>query len=195
MVLSTHYRTENNFSDEKVSLAVSSLARIYSSLALKEDILETEGVADSPLDPIFKKALVEAEAKIDSAFSDDFSTPEVFAEIFGMVRLLNSSYKKGQKVKPKHLAQAKAFSEFMQKYGFVMSLFNEPAKEFLNTLDQMLIRQKNIDVTKVDELIASRIKAREEKDWAKSDEIRDELLAMGVEIHDTPEGTHWEVAK
>ena len=59
----------------------------------------------------------------------------------------------------------------------------------------MLIRQKNIDVTKVDELIASRIKAREEKDWAKSDEIRDELLAMGVEIHDTPEGTHWEVAK
>lgn len=195
MVLSTHYRTENNFSDEKVSLAVSSLARIYSSLALKEDILKTEGVADSPLDPVFKKAIAEAEAKIDSAFSDDFSTPEVFAEIFGLIRLFNSSYKKGQKVKPKHLAQAKAFDQFMKKYGFVLSLFNEPAKEFLNTLDQMLIRQKNIDVAKVDDLIALRIQARDEKNWAKSDEIRDELLAMGVEIHDTPEGTHWEVSK
>lgn len=195
MILGTHYRTENNFSTDKMHATVSSLARIYSSLALADQIIATEGVVDQALDPEFKKAIDEADEKAKAALCDDFNTPEMMAEIFGIVRMFNASYAKGQKVKPKHLARAKAFKEWMAFYSDVTALFTEPAQDFLDVLDEMLIRQKGINKEEVSGLIEQRKMARDQKDWAKSDEIRDQLLEMGIAIHDTPEGTHWEVAK
>ena len=59
----------------------------------------------------------------------------------------------------------------------------------------MLIRQKGIDKNQVEALLVERKEARDAKDWAKSDEIRDQLLEMGVAIQDSPSGTSWEVAK
>lgn len=195
MILSTHYRTENNFSDEKVHLAVASLARLYSSLAMADEVMAAENVVEQALDPEFKKALEEADTKISKALCDDFNTPELMAEIFGIVRMFNASYTKGQKVKPKHLARAKAFREWMAGYGQITALFNEPAASFLQILDEMLIRQKGIDKNQVEALLVERKEARDAKDWAKSDEIRDQLLEMGVAIQDSPSGTSWEVAK
>jgi cysteinyl-tRNA synthetase len=49
----------------------------------------------------------------------------------------------------------------------------------------------DLDVSKVDALIEARLTARDEKEWARADEIRDELLEMGVAIKDGPEGTTW----
>ncbi|MFK8137138.1 MAG: cysteine--tRNA ligase [Bdellovibrionales bacterium] len=195
MVLSTHYRTENNFSDEKIQLAVSSLARIYSCLVLVSEILSTDSVQDQALDPEFKSALEAADEKVAAALCDDFNTPEFMAEVFYLVRLMNSSYTKGQKVKPKIRARAKAFAEWMKKYSNITAIFGLEPVSFLKLLDDMLIRQKNIDVAQVEKLIEDRKTARQNKDWAKSDEVRDMLLEIGVEIQDTPSGTTWSVSK
>jgi cysteinyl-tRNA synthetase len=195
MILSTHYRTENNFSEDKIQSSVTALARVYASLAMADDILKQDSVADQVLDPEFKKQLEAAEENIAKALCDDFNTPEVMAEIFGVVRAFNSSYAKGQKVKPKHKARAIAFKSFIGKYADVLALFKEPAHEFLKVLDDMLIRQLGIDTKEVENLLEERKLARENKDWARSDEIRDILIEMKVEVHDTPDGTHWEVAK
>jgi cysteinyl-tRNA synthetase len=195
MILSTHYRTENNFSEDKIQSSVTALARVYASLAMADDILKQDSVADQVLDPEFKKQLEAAEENIAKALCDDFNTPEVMAEIFGVVRAFNSSYAKGQKVKPKHKARAIAFKSFIGKYADVLALFKEPAHEFLKVLDDMLIRQLGIDTKEVENLLEERKLARENKDWARSDEIRDKLIEMKVEVHDTPDGTHWEVAK
>lgn len=195
MILGTHYRTENNFTTEKMHATVSSLARIYSSLALADSIIASENVVEQALDPEFKKAIEVADKKARESLCDDFNTPEMMAEIFGIVRLFNSSYNKGQKVKPKHLARAKAFKEWISYYAEITALFTEPAEQFLAVLDDMLIRQRNINREEVSSLVEQRVMARDAKDWAKSDEIRDKLLEIGIEIHDTPEGTHWEVSK
>ena len=50
---------------------------------------------------------------------------------------------------------------------------------------------ENLDVTKIELLIETRLDARDAKDWTRADEIRDELCAMGIEIMDGPEGTTW----
>ena len=67
--------------------------------------------------------------------------------------------------------------------------------EFLKFLDQRLIELKQIDVEKVNQLIAKRNQVRANKDYKRSDEIRDQLNQMGISISDTPEGTYWEVTK
>ena len=83
----------------------------------------------------------------------------------------------------------------MKKYGALLALFQEPSAEFLKNLDQILIREKNIDVSKVESLIAARTDARKNKDFAQADQIRAELTALDIEISDTPTGTVWTVKK
>jgi cysteinyl-tRNA synthetase len=60
--------------------------------------------------------------------------------------------------------------------------------------DQGTIRAAGVDVARVEALIADRRAARAAKDWAASDRIRDELLAMGVAVKDGKDGTTWSVA-
>ena len=66
----------------------------------------------------------------------------------------------------------------------VLALFNEEPSEMINKLDEVSIRLKNIDKNKVEELVAKRNKARENKDWEAADQIRDELAGLGVELSD-----------
>lgn len=194
MILSTHYRTENEFSDAKVSQTIKSLARIYSSLALADDILNSDA-QDQTLDVEFSKLMEEAKEGAVKALNDDFNTPELFARVFEVIRAFNSSYKKGQKVKPIVKARAKAFKEFVSEYGQILAMFQEPARDYLAILDDMLLLELNLKREEIDQLIVSRKEARDSKDWAKSDEIRDKLLELGISIHDTPQGTSWEVTK
>ncbi len=65
----------------------------------------------------------------------------------------------------------------------------------MRTLDDMLLRQKNIKREDVDQLVEDRKQARADKDWARSDEVRDQLIDMGIAVQDLPSGTYWEVAK
>ena len=78
--------------------------------------------------------------------------------------------------------------------GNLFLVVEEPTS-FLKTLDDVLIVEKGINRDDVEALIKARDEARAAKDWAKSDEARDKLLAMGIEIMDSPEGTTWEVKK
>lgn len=76
-----------------------------------------------------------------------------------------------------------------------MALFQEEPAEFLQKLDDMLLRKKNLNRDQIDQLVRQRTEARTQKDYAKSDQLRDQLMGMGIALQDTPEGTHWEVEK
>jgi cysteinyl-tRNA synthetase len=191
MMLSVHYRSVSDFGEQAIENAVHGLARVYSALAtaasLKGDVT-TEDAA-------FAKLTSEAWAKISESLNDDFNTPEAFARIFEVVRVFNSQVKRGMKPNASVSGKALALENFILKFGRLGSLFLEPAPEFLLTLDEMLMKRKGIDKSKVLELVESRVQARKNKDFAKSDELRDQLLAMGIAVSDTPEGSLWEVAK
>jgi cysteinyl-tRNA synthetase len=143
----------------------------------------------------FDKITTEAWSKIETAMNDDFGTPEAFASMFEVVRQFNNQVRRGLKPNPALQAKAYSFMQFMNKFGGFLSLFQEPAQEFLLKLDDMLLKKMNIERSAVDALVAERTKVREAKDFAKSDEYRDKLVNMGISVSDSAAGTHWEVTK
>lgn len=196
MLLQAHYRSLSEFSDKTIHLAIAALARIYSALNLAEKTIAAgAGVTAGQVTKNFAAALKEADEAVASALNDDFNTPEVFAAIFNLVRAFNTQIRMGQKVTPEVLATAQAFQAWVHDKGSMMSLFQEPPAEYLRLLDDMLLEQKGLERAKIDELVQARSEVRAAKDFKKSDELRDQLVQMGIALQDTPQGTLWEVAK
>jgi cysteinyl-tRNA synthetase len=196
MMLSVHYRSLSDFSEQAVGFAVSGLARIYSALSLAEKIIAasaevTPGVVPSK----FLQVLSGADQAVSEALNDDFNTPEMFASLFVVVRTYNGTVKLGQKITPEHLATAQAFRNWFLEKGHLMSLFNQSAADYLVQLDDMLLESKGLERQKIDQLVEARAAARTAKDFSRSDEVRNELTQLGINVQDTPQGSYWEVAK
>ena len=115
--------------------------------------------------------------------------------MYTLIREFNKHVRLGAKVTPEVLAVATQFRDFILAQGELLSLFRESPSEYLHLLDDMLLKKKNLERTKIDELVAERVAVRAAKDFKKSDELRDALVAMGISLQDPPVGTLWEVAK
>ncbi|NUM58010.1 MAG: cysteine--tRNA ligase [Bdellovibrionaceae bacterium] len=194
IILSVHYRTIADFSDETVDRSISSLARIYSSLAVAK-VYSPDVSALNAETPLTDVQLKTQWQKIVEVLSDDFNTAEMMAIIYEVVKNFNQSVKRGLKVTPALKEKCFQYQIYFHKVGSLTALFQEEPAGFLAFLDQRLIELKSIDVELVKKWIAERTLARQEKDFKKSDEIRDKLNQMGISISDTPEGVHWEVSK
>lgn len=196
MILSVHYRSLSDFSDAGIERAVAGLARMYSSLAHAQRVVASNPDAAAVTKPAksFAEACVQAKKKFEDALDDDFNTSEAFAEVFNVIRAYNSSVKPG-KTTPEGIANATLFTAWMKDHGRLFNLLQEDAGRFLTTLDDMLLKEKGLERTVIDKKVAERWAARQAKDFAASDRLRDELLGLGIAISDTVDGTRWEVAK
>lgn len=184
LYLSAHYRTQMGVTDDKLLQTMTALNRIYTALDIAHETIEKveqEGVEDKG----FTKKLASFDKKIHESMSDDFNSAEMISFIFEITRAFNSF---GIGNKPKRninqKGQAQAYISWMKKYGDMMALFNETPKSILARIDEILIEMREIDIEKVKTLIKERNEAREAKDWAKADELRAEIEAMGVELFD-----------
>jgi len=167
-LLGTHYRNDFNFSEAKADrLAAGALA--------------PQGQGD---------LLVES---CRAALDDDFNTPQVLgllAEAFNAAHALAD--RKGQKT-PEERARLAGLAGEARLVGEELGLFNrQPARALLALRDRAAAR-RGIDQDEVARRIAERDEARRRRDYARSDEVRDELLAAGVVLMDGPQGTTWEV--
>jgi cysteinyl-tRNA synthetase len=192
MILSVHYRSMSDFSDEAVDRAVANLARIYSTMAVAESLLNGQ---KSATDASFDKVTSEAWEKVTHSLNDDFGTPNAVAALFEVIRQFNNQVKRGIKPNPTVLGRAQSFLDFVHKLGKFMAMFQEPAHEFLLKLDNMLLEKMNLQRSEIDKVVEERSQARANKDFAKSDELRKKLTDMGISVSDTPEGSIWEVTK
>jgi cysteinyl-tRNA synthetase len=195
VMLSAHYRSMLNVNEEKIEQAVSGLARVYKALREAQSFLkETSLEGGSPFKAL-ASAMETSDARIKKALNDDYNTGEMMANIYEVVRVFNAQNISKKAKDPNARATAESFINWVNSWAQVSALFLEDPTEFLGTLDEILILEKGIDKAQVEQLIAQRKKAREEKDWAKSDEARDALLEMGIELNDGTNGTTWEVKK
>lgn len=194
IILSVHYRTVADFSEETINRSISSLAKIYSSLALAKSYSPDYSIQGSAS---LKEAsdLAKAWQKIIFVLSDDFNTAEMMAVIYEVMKNFNQTIKRGLKPAPALVEKCQQFQIFFHKVGKLIALFNEDPIIFLDFLDQKLIELNQIDIKLVKEIVAERTLVRQMKDYQKSDELRDKLNSMGISISDTPEGTYWEVTK
>lgn len=197
LILSSHYRSVIDFGDESLERATASLARIYSSLSLAESFHKEEvSVTETDIQKAKTDLQIQANSlKIDESLDDDFNTPEVWALVFETVRVLNSKLKRGAKATGYTKALALTFTQWMKDLGSLMSLFQQPAAQFLIGLDDLLLKKKNLKRSDIDLIVQERKSARENKDFAKSDELRKKLDDLGIAVMDFPGGSFWEVGK
>lgn len=195
LVLSVHYRSEADFSDASIQNSVAALARVYSALNKACDYASGDTHLKTPETEKMREQIKQAKDAIEKFFNDDFATPQAMAQLFDTVRLYNQLVPVGAKKKGPAATISQLFYDFVLEFGQPLALFQETPSEFLRTLDDMLLREKELSREKIEELVQLRMTARKDKDFAESDRIRDQLVAMGIELRDTAEGTLWEVRK
>ncbi|MEQ1665244.1 MAG: cysteine--tRNA ligase [Bdellovibrionales bacterium] len=194
MILSSHYRSLVDFSVTQIDRAVGSLARFYSSMAYASKLTKSK-LALSAVPESFKEVLHKAEHKIAQSLDDDFNMPEVMAALYEVMRAFNTLCRVPGAVKPVYQAVSEVYLPWMKKQGEMFALFQEEPEAFLKKLDDMILRKKNLDRIKIDQMVLERGQARSDKNYALSDKLRDELVKMGVQIQDGLDGSVWEVDK
>lgn len=194
MVLSVHYRSPLDLSEEQIHIVIRGLARIYSSLALAEKLV-AQSAELVPVPEKFQKTLDEAERGIEQSLNDDFNTAEVMARIYEVVRTFNNLCRTPGKLTPEKKAVAEVFYSWLRDKGRMLALFQEPAQDFLRNLDDRLLKEKGLVREEVDQLVRERSQARLDKNFQRSDELRDQLKSLGILVQDSAEGTEWEVDK
>jgi len=170
-MLSAHYRSPINFSDDLLSQSQKGLDRIVTCIDNLEFL--NSKVTENGMTDEEKKQLDGFMESFIAHMDDDLNTADAIADIFDAVRVINSVVSENPK---------KDYIEY--------------ALKLLRELTGVLgIAEKNedegIDEAKIEELIAKRAEFKEQKDFASADNVRAELLNMGIVIEDTREGVKW----
>ncbi|GIU02245.1 cysteine--tRNA ligase [Shewanella algidipiscicola] len=164
-LLSGHYRSQLNYSEDNLKQAKAALERLYTAL---------KGL-DLTVDAAQAQEFV---AKFKAAMDDDFNTPEAYSVLFDMVREIN-------RLKVDDMAAASALGVSMKQLADVLGILDQDVDAFFKG------EGSDDEVAQIEALIAERNRARTEKDWAAADVARDGLNALGVILEDGPEGTTW----
>ena len=175
-MLSAQYRSPLNFSADLMEASKNSLERIRTAAEHQADCLKAAKVGEMTAEEKQNQAAVEELVqKFETAMDDDFNTADAISAIFEIVRLSNSTISE---------ASTKAYvsyvKETMDKLCDVLGIITEKKEEILDS--------------EVEDLIAKRQQARKDKNFALADEIRGQLLDMGIILEDTREGVKWKRA-
>jgi cysteinyl-tRNA synthetase len=163
----------------------------YTTLRRIDDFVAQGGDAgDGKVLPEAEKLVPEARA----ALADDFNTPLVVAALHEAAalanRLLDEPKGIDKAVRRRTLAR---LGRDLRTVGDALGIFAADPASFLAERRARLVQRRAIDLAAVERLLAERTAARTAKDFARSDAIRGELTALGVQLHDTPRGTEWSV--
>ncbi|MBU1001300.1 MAG: cysteine--tRNA ligase [Proteobacteria bacterium] len=193
-LLTKHYRSPIDFTLENMDEAEKNLKRIYT---VKRDLiqaLDKEKWSGAELPEELTRELDELETAWDNAMADDVNSAAALGHLFGAVRLAGriAEDKAWRKSKGAQKAWTRILAD-LERWGQVLGVLTAEAEPFLLELRNIKARRKGVDEAKVLELLNKRLAARQEKDFAASDAIRDQLAAMDVEVKDLPSGQVWDV--
>ncbi|MGC6406079.1 cysteine--tRNA ligase [Bisgaard Taxon 45] len=164
-LLTAHYRSPLNYSEENLNLAHSALERLYTALrGTDPTAIATEG----------QHYL----AAFREAMDDDFNTPKAISVLFEIAREIN-------KLKKEDRSKANALAARLRELAGILGLLNQDPEEFLQS------GSNNDQVELIEALIKQRNDARAAKDWVTADSARSKLAEMGVVLEDGLNGTTW----
>lgn len=190
-ILKHQYTSNIDFSERSFYDAYSRLIYFYNTLAQIDGLKAAH--PDYPQTMPQGIELPKVEEAFVEAMNDNFNTTVAIREIGAAFKFLNDLLTaKKPKLKQKLHALVE-LSDTLKRIGGVLGLFQETPVEALAGIQKYLIKQKNVDVARVESVIEQRNKARADKDWAAADQLRDSLIADGISVMDTAEGTVWQV--
>ena len=165
-LVSGHYRSQLNYSEDNLKQARASLERLYTS------------IRDLELDNCsLDKGNVHYQAFL-KAMDDDFNTPEALAVLFDLAKEIN-------RLKATDKTGAANLAYLLVKLANVLGLLHQTSEQFLQG------DESDSEVEQIEALIKQRNDARANKDWASADDARDQLAALNIVLEDGPNGTTW----
>ena len=160
-LISSHYRSSLNFDSDSLDQARSALTRLYKALSLAPS--EESDLHDDSV------------KEFKDSMNDDLNTPEALSILFGLAKSINSS---------QDIQDQSMYASTMRELGKVLGLLNDSSETFLQY-------GANLTDEEINQKIEERNQARDNKDFQKADQIRDELSAQGILLDDSSDGTSW----
>ena len=193
-LLGKHYRSPIDFTADSMDEAEKAQHRVYTALHEAGKALARDKWKKTPLPQEKAEEWAALPKAFDSALEDDINTAQALGQVFAQVRLVN------RLLEDKALRSAEAgrdlLQEFLaraQEWDKRLGLFGQAPQAFLADLRGQRATRGKIDVARVEELMLARQEARANKDFARSDSLRQEILDLGVSVRDTPEGQVWDL--
>ena len=181
-VLSSHYRSVTDFSEEALGAAGRGLERLIGTVRLVRDRMSrAEG---DQVDADWAAKLDDYKARFEQAMNDDFNTPRAIAALFDLSRDTNTLLNSGAAVTQGTLAAIDNLYQVLG--GDVLGIHFE-----VQATGGVVQGDPDLVDGLVRMLIDMRQQARQARDWATADAIRDQLAAMSISLEDGPEGTRW----
>jgi cysteinyl-tRNA synthetase len=167
-ILNSHYRSSLNYSQEQLDKSRASLTRLYTALRG----LST-GAALTGSD---------WQQRFELAMNDDFNTPEALSELFGLAHEIN-------RVRDADPKQAAKLAGLLKALGGILGILQTDPQAYLQAAP--VSSDSGLTGARIEQLIAERLQARQARNWAESDRIRDLLKEQGVLLEDAATGTIW----
>ena len=165
-ILSSQYRSPLHYSDDNLDKARGALTRLYTAL---RDLPNAQAVDESGYRDRFNKAM-----------DDDFNSPEALAVLKSMSHEINSCREHDSK-------RAAAVAASMRELAGVLGLLQQDAESWL----QGGVTEDGLGDDQINDWVVQRDQARDNKDWAESDRLRDLLQEAGIVLEDGAGGTRW----
>ncbi len=192
-LLSNHYRSPVDFTDQAIKEASSALDKIYTLLERIESTLGELPAAAAPGEETAVNG-TEFWQSFCEAMDDDFNTALGIGGLFDAVRQANRLLDEA----PEDLAaqeKIRAICRDMLNIGNVLGLLAETPARYFEKQREAVFEQASVDVETIEKLVKEREAARKARDFQAADRIRDQLKEMHIQLEDRPDGTIWRYAK
>jgi len=168
LLMATHYRQQVNFTFDSLGAAAEALKRLYDFM----DNVTSSTMKTMIPNPDVAISVERVQSRFEEALDDDLNISPALGAIFDFVREINRIMTRGKLA----YEDGRVVLDTMDRFDTVLGLLKREEV----TLDDH-----------VEQLIAARDQARREKNWPRSDELREELSKLGIILEDTPDGTKW----
>ena len=197
-MLQSHYRSPVDYSDTSLKEARTALIRCYTALQLmKETRARLVSQVQEKLLPAhleYIKRLNELKDKFDAALDDDFNTAQALGYVFDAARLINNVTTAEKKMPmPAKQVILEAATGLFTHFGDVLGVFQSDPDIFFQADRDIEIKKRGLDVSGIETMILERQKAREEKDWCRADDIRQDLASQNITLKDSEGQTTWSI--
>ena len=182
-ILSTHYRSPLDFSDERLKEAERGLERLKTAKTNLDELAKIISVGPDEESLALRETIKKLRNDFIEAMRDDFNTALAISYMFALAKEINVYYRpiaNGEKKPDGKLIDI--MEETFAEMASIIGIFEQKAEP--NSEDAS-------EDAKIEELIAQRQEARQNKDFAKADALRDTLTGMGIVLEDTPQGVRW----
>ncbi|MBW1980927.1 MAG: cysteine--tRNA ligase [Deltaproteobacteria bacterium] len=201
-VVSSHYRSPLDFSEESMAEAERGLERFYQTMAevAERTALRSEdgaaGDAGSDEFALLQEKITNLPGLFKEAMDDDFNTAAAVGHLFDLNRAINRVVVSSKKqIKGREAAILRDGVQQIQQLGSILGLLQQTPAEFFEQLRQVRLTELGIPAEEIERLLEQRSQARKEKNWSRADEIRGMLEEKGIIVEDRPEGTRYRIKR